>query len=422
MNKTMKRLFGIVTLMMVSLMVSAQGTTEAPEQAAPVKIDISEAITGGTVTAAVGTPSEVDNSVMVTLTVTPADGYYITKGDLVVVATMPLPQQAEPAETRADGEGKDVVIEGTLELAGDDPDDLSASREYSFTLQQGLGAWVQKADFHSTALVLGSGVSQIEDGSLAGVTSITIENSQEVIPLGGNDVSGKTVKVPANIYNAYKAADGWKEADIVTDEDAVAMKGVKFVEDKNQYDVFVADQDLMVPVGVLAYTVTGIQGNRILLDEVKVISKDKPVLLYSENIKTDDLRTAVAQEIRTRADEEEPTTGCELKVAPAGGRTVTLGEVYLLYNDKFYLSQAGTIPAGNIYLEITKDDEEAPVKRTRSFLTIGGSDDETTAIRNLTPALSQGEGTWHDLSGRRLSAKPTAKGVYINNGRKVVVR
>ncbi len=38
----------------------------------------------------------------------------------------------------------------------------------------------------------------------------------------------------------------------------------------------------------------------------------------------------------------------------------------------------------------------------------------------LTPTLSQGEGTWYSLDGRRVTT-PT-KGVYIQNGRKVIVR
>ena len=29
---------------------------------------------------------------------------------------------------------------------------------------------------------------------------------------------------------------------------------------------------------------------------------------------------------------------------------------------------------------------------------------------------------WYDLNGRRLNGKPTAKGVYINNGKKYVVK
>jgi hypothetical protein len=31
-------------------------------------------------------------------------------------------------------------------------------------------------------------------------------------------------------------------------------------------------------------------------------------------------------------------------------------------------------------------------------------------------------GAWYDLNGRRLFGKPTAKGLYIVNGRKVVIK
>jgi hypothetical protein len=31
-------------------------------------------------------------------------------------------------------------------------------------------------------------------------------------------------------------------------------------------------------------------------------------------------------------------------------------------------------------------------------------------------------GNWYDLNGRRLSVAPTMKGVYIQNGRKVVIK
>ncbi len=35
---------------------------------------------------------------------------------------------------------------------------------------------------------------------------------------------------------------------------------------------------------------------------------------------------------------------------------------------------------------------------------------------------SSAEGNWYDLNGRKLSAKPTAKGLYIHNGKKKVVK
>jgi hypothetical protein len=46
---------------------------------------------------------------------------------------------------------------------------------------------------------------------------------------------------------------------------------------------------------------------------------------------------------------------------------------------------------------------------------------ETTSL-NLTPALSQGEGAWYTLDGRKLQGKPAAKGLYIHNGKKTVIK
>jgi hypothetical protein len=40
----------------------------------------------------------------------------------------------------------------------------------------------------------------------------------------------------------------------------------------------------------------------------------------------------------------------------------------------------------------------------------------------FTPTLSQGEGAWYSLDGRRLQGKPNQKGVYIMNGKKVVIK
>lgn len=49
-------------------------------------------------------------------------------------------------------------------------------------------------------------------------------------------------------------------------------------------------------------------------------------------------------------------------------------------------------------------------------------EDETMGISSLTPTLSEGEGVWYTIDGRKISGKPTQKGMYINQGRKVVIR
>ena len=108
------------------------------------------------------------------------------------------------------------------------------------------------------------------------------------------------------------------------------------------------------------------------------------------------------------------------------GLYVELGQVYMLYNDVFYFTQAGYIPVGGIYLDpkaLVVVDEEEPAAPLKARLFIGLPDDEVTAISaSLNDKGQMINDKWYDLNGRRLNGKPTAKGVYINNGKKYVVK
>ena len=74
-----------------------------------------------------------------------------------------------------------------------------------------------------------------------------------------------------------------------------------------------------------------------------------------------------------------------------------------------------TIPAGKAYITVPNS---AFLGGARS-LNISFND-EVTGIKNLTPTLSEGEGAFYDLQGRRV-AQPT-KGLYIMNGKKVMIK
>jgi hypothetical protein len=67
---------------------------------------------------------------------------------------------------------------------------------------------------------------------------------------------------------------------------------------------------------------------------------------------------------------------------------------------------------------------EKSQSKTRSYLTIGGAN--TTAIdapiTHLSPLTSRYSGAWFSLDGRRLSTAPASKGIYIHNGKKVVIK
>ena len=73
------------------------------------------------------------------------------------------------------------------------------------------------------------------------------------------------------------------------------------------------------------------------------------------------------------------------------------------------------IGAMRCYFEI-----EGAEAGTKEFVT-NLDDDDPTGI-SLIPTLSKGEGEWFDLSGRKLTGKPATKGIYVNRGRKVIVK
>ena len=88
-----------------------------------------------------------------------------------------------------------------------------------------------------------------------------------------------------------------------------------------------------------------------------------------------------------------------------------------------YAGAGAGLGACRAYFKIGEDGTTSAPQLT-SF-SIDYSDGETTGIISLTPAPSpNGEGSdgWYSLDGRKLDSMPTAKGIYVNNGRKVVVK
>ena len=429
----MKRMMILALLTVVSMGLNAQDEK--------VKVDIGQ-FEGGVITEKTQsrevTKNEKDEEVIifkVTITVTPDEGFFITKDDIDVEATLPLPQK--DTDTRADKEEEQTTeLAGKLELVGDEPKDLSEEREYTFTVEDGYGVWVMAANFHTAALVLGSDVKEIADGSLVGVKSITIENNQKVIGLGDNDVKGLPVIVPANLYNEYKTTEGWREAKIMVDEENSVEMGLSFTE-KNDYAAFYSEKAVLVPSVLKGYTVNGRDkdGKLILNDVGTVIPAGEPVLLFSKEIDDDDFRTAASEP--EEVEEVKKTRATDVKNAlmvvtddtktDEYGLYVELGQVYMLYNDVFYFTQAGYIPVGGIYLDpkalVVVDEEEpaAPLK-ARLFIGLPDGDDTTDISATLNDKGQMINAKWYDLSGRRLNGKPTAKGVYINNGKKYVVK
>ena len=87
-------------------------------------------------------------------------------------------------------------------------------------------------------------------------------------------------------------------------------------------------------------------------------------------------------------------------------------------NTLYYPNAAMTIGAFRAYFQL-KGITAADLPQSAIVLNFDA--EGTTDLNSLTPALSQGEGVY-TLDGRKLNAMPTQKGVYIVNGKKVVIK
>lgn len=477
--KSKKTMLGGLRLLAVAVLTLVSLVVKADEKKVQVDINTFE---NGTVVEKSQSDPDAEESVTVTITAIPAEGYQISAADITVKAT------AAPgsAETRAG-----IQIGDLLEVSGPAEAQTGAT-DYTFVVPRELGAIVESVLFREVekpqvpmngplgevgqedkvtweltseakagdvltltidgegntlslaegvtapweasagqvaTVVIGKGITQIGNGLLNGLTGlkrIEIRNETRLVALGDNTLAeGVSVDVPGYLYNEYRQSESWKALTIVS-EKAVKMD-VSFGP-QNDYRTFASSEALRIPSVLKAYVVSGISGSTVDLEEItRIIPANVPVLLFSESLEDNDVRTSASAEAGS-------ATQSMMKVAKKDGQKVELGEVYILFNNVFYLSQAGTIPEGRVYLPVPEEKSEEPKEKgeetkevqskTRSYLTIGGA--HTTAIdapiTHLSPLTSRYSGAWFSLDGRRLSTAPASKGVYIHNGKKVVIK
>jgi len=84
-------------------------------------------------------------------------------------------------------------------------------------------------------------------------------------------------------------------------------------------------------------------------------------------------------------------------------------------NDFVWIKNAGAVAAHRCWIEIST--ANAPGRLTIVFEKEG-----TTEVNEVNEVNEVSDDSWYDLSGRKLDGEPTAKGVYIKDGKKVVVR
>ena len=117
-------------------------------------------------------------------------------------------------------------------------------------------------------------------------------------------------------------------------------------------------------------------------------------------------------------------TFTQVKIDEGGDNTI----LFIGDGDQLYWpSEAMSIGACHAYFQLNKGLTVGNIANARMVF----EEEDPTPIKSLTPNPSPygegnfGEGrsaTWYTLDGRKLSGKPSVKGIYVKGGKKVLVR
>lgn len=158
------------------------------------------------------------------------------------------------------------------------------------------------------------------------------ENTRNIMRFNANNGSP--------IFSCY--ASGQQPVYFYVESDGTAtyaLEGVRFTQD-NKYATWFGDKDLALPEGVSAYVVSGVSGEEATINSIEYIPANVGVILECATPNESDLTT-------TEYD------GTPIDIASLLQGSLESTEIengYVLYNDEFVLTSAGTLAAHRCYL------------------------------------------------------------------------
>ena len=239
----------------------------------------------------------------------------------------------------------------------------------------------------------------------------------------GDEYVGKPELSPG-IWRLEATANDDKPYDgTIYGTDIELYEGYEVTVGAGEYATFYKDEAVRVneadKENFKLYTVSSVSGDKATLSNAfDAAPSNTPFLVYNNTNESKtvllipcnepDLALTVADQFQGTM-EEKTFTDADMAAAD-----------YYVCNGKQFVKVrgAGTLGANKAYLKfVTNQQLSAP-----QYISISGDLGEgTTRIDNLNVNDNE-NGVWYDLNGRKLNGKPAQKGIYIKNGKKVVVK
>lgn len=234
---------------------------------------------------------------------------------------------------------------------------------------------------------------------------------------------------PAIDLDVNLAADG-NSASFTVPEGTVTVNyelvrlGYSINVPADTYITYYTDKDITVyDNDVELLTVTAVSATEATVTPLTVVAAETPMLIHNSSsadktlwiVPTEETHDKPAADVVTVAPEFKGTlTAKEFTDADMAAK-----DHYVCTGQSFvWVRNAGSIGANKCWLEVDKTTTQGAPS-----LIIGyGNGNDATGIAPVTGKADAEVGQWYDLNGRKLNAAPTQKGVYVINGKKVVIK
>ena len=299
---------------------------------------------------------------------------------------------------------------------------LPATNTQSFTITpKSLVDGTTLADGYTLDFGTGNTVLLTDDviGStlVIGTDYTEVANTEENAKYSTRTVTGK-----GNYTGSFSVRNAI--VSFTTDADQEEWSATFVAEKKDEEDI-----GFVLPEGFSAFIISDIRGEWAIPEPLKYIPADVPVLLVANHQTQGFVATkANSSEVTKITDAQigynmlekvtEDTPGYDATTESAPFATK---QIYLLYNNEFVSNKAGNLKKGKVYLNpnhITPSPSPAPARLQIAWNYTTGIE----LIDNSQLTIDNSVDYWYTLDGRQLQGKPTTKGLYINNGNKVVIK
>ena len=259
--------------------------------------------------------------------------------------------------------------------------------------------------------------------TVTGDGSVTYASDNENVATVDSETGEVTIKKLGNANIIATVVDGKNYTYAVkTAQYALTVEGYAVIVPAGEYVTYFDSESALklATEGAELYTITAVEnGEAVLSNPSDVMPKNTPFLMKNN---TNEEKTFV---LVTCNDPDLAITVADEFIGTLTAKEfteddMTAAEFYVCNGLEFIkVRGAGRLAPKKAYLKVNGNNAPLSIPFRRS---IGGEGEGTTSIDNLNVNDNDNEATWYDLNGRRLQGKPSQKGIYIKNGKKIVVK